>query len=100
MCDMGVIAHGTGYITMGAAKKSLPSGHLYDLEIDCGLEVLGSISDGRVVCRWVPDNNLGFLQTMCDMGVVAHGPGYITMGAAKKSQPSGHLNDLVSERRT
>ena len=37
---------------------------------------------------------------MCDMGVVAHGPGYITMGAAKKSQPSGHLYDLEIERRT
>ena len=41
-----------------------------------------------------------FMQTTCDMGVVVHGPGYITMGAAKKSQPSGHLYDLESERRT
>ena len=37
---------------------------------------------------------------MCDMGVIAHGPGYITMGAAKKSLPSGHLYDLETERRT
>ena len=70
------------------------------LRASVGLEVLGSISDGWVVGGWVPDKNLGFLQTMCDMGVVAHGPGYITMGAAKKSQPSGHLYDLESERRT
>ena len=56
--------------------------------------------DGWAVGGKVPDKNLGFLQTMCDMGVVAHGPGYITMGAAKKSQPSGHLYDLEIERRT
>ena len=48
----------------------------------------------------MPDKNLGFMQTMCDMGVVTHGPGYITMGGAKKSLPSGHLYDLEIERRT
>ena len=70
------------------------------LRASVGLEFLGSISDGRKLGRWVPDKKSGFMQTMCDMGVIAHGPGYITMGAAKKSQPSGHLYDLEIERRT